>query len=91
MAVPRQIKHRKSNSQKKIFVKINEPKIRHKKKILSHKYGFDEIIGNSLAMQEIFGLIKIGGWHNFRAALDPDLFNLWKPLIPHGVESTWRQ
>jgi DNA-binding NtrC family response regulator len=31
---------------------------RHKKKILSHKYGFDEIIGNSLAMQEVFGLIK---------------------------------
>jgi DNA-binding NtrC family response regulator len=31
---------------------------RHKKKILSHKYGFDEIIGNSQAMQEVFGLIK---------------------------------
>ncbi len=31
---------------------------RHKKKILSHKYGFDEIIGNSPPMQEIFGLIK---------------------------------
>jgi DNA-binding NtrC family response regulator len=31
---------------------------RHKKRILSHKYGFDEIIGNSPPMQEIFGLIK---------------------------------
>src|SRR5512143_670529 len=31
---------------------------RHKKKILSNKYGFDEIIGNSPAMQEVFGLIK---------------------------------
>jgi DNA-binding NtrC family response regulator len=31
---------------------------RYKKKILSHKYGFDEIIGNTVAMQEIFGLIK---------------------------------
>jgi DNA-binding NtrC family response regulator len=31
---------------------------RHQKKILSHKYGFDEIIGNSPAMQEVFGLIK---------------------------------
>lgn len=31
---------------------------RHKKRILSHKYGFDEIIGNSVAMQEVFGLIK---------------------------------
>ncbi len=41
------------------------------------------------ALLTVFGLIKIGGWHEFRAALDPDLFNLWKPLIPHGVESTW--
>lgn len=30
----------------------------HKKRILTHKYGFDEIIGTSLAMQELFGLIK---------------------------------
>ncbi len=31
---------------------------RHKKRILSHKFGFDEIIGNSPPMQEVFGLIK---------------------------------
>ena len=31
---------------------------RHKKQILNHKYGFDEIIGMSRPMQEIFGLIK---------------------------------
>jgi DNA-binding NtrC family response regulator len=30
---------------------------RYKKKILNRKYGFDEIIGTSAAMQEIFGLI----------------------------------
>jgi SSS family solute:Na+ symporter len=41
------------------------------------------------ALLTIFGLIKLGGWHNFRAALEPDLFNLWKPLIPAGVQSTW--
>ncbi|HTT66648.1 MAG TPA: sodium:solute symporter [Gemmatimonadales bacterium] len=41
------------------------------------------------ALLTIFGLIKIGGWHAFRSALDPDLFNLWKPLIPHGLASTW--
>jgi DNA-binding NtrC family response regulator len=29
-----------------------------KKKILTHKYGFDEIIGTSPPMQEVFGLIK---------------------------------
>jgi DNA-binding NtrC family response regulator len=31
---------------------------KYKKKILSHKYGFDEIIGMSPPMQEVFGLIK---------------------------------
>jgi DNA-binding NtrC family response regulator len=31
---------------------------RHKRRILNHKYGFDEIIGMSAPMQEIFGLIK---------------------------------
>jgi SSS family solute:Na+ symporter len=36
-----------------------------------------------------FGLQKLGGWGELRAALDPDMFNLWKPLIPAGVEGTW--
>ncbi|MBE3111329.1 MAG: sodium/solute symporter [Acidobacteria bacterium] len=45
------------------------------------------VIGSVLLT--VFGLIKIGGWHNFRAALDPDLFNLWKPLIPAGIQGTW--
>jgi solute:Na+ symporter, SSS family len=36
-----------------------------------------------------FGLHAIGGWGQFRAALDPDLFNLWKPFLPAGVEGTW--
>ena len=31
---------------------------KHKKQILNHKYGFDEIIGMSKPMQDIFGLIK---------------------------------
>jgi len=31
---------------------------RHKKQLLNHKYGFDEIIGMSNPMQEVFGLIK---------------------------------
>jgi len=41
------------------------------------------------ALLTIFGLAKLGGWSEFRAALDPDLFNLWKPLIPAGMEGTW--
>lgn len=31
---------------------------RHRKKFLGHKYGFDEIIGTSKLMQEVFSLIK---------------------------------
>jgi SSS family solute:Na+ symporter len=41
------------------------------------------------ALLTLFGLSKLGGWHAFRAALDPDMFNLWKPLIPHGMQGTW--
>jgi SSS family solute:Na+ symporter len=36
-----------------------------------------------------FGLKALGGWGELRAALDPDLFNLWKPLVPEGFEGTW--
>jgi SSS family solute:Na+ symporter len=36
-----------------------------------------------------FGLIRLGGWEELRTALGPELFNLWKPLTPPGVESTW--
>lgn len=37
----------------------------------------------------VYGLIKLGGWTELRALCGSDLFNLWKPLIPHGVQSTW--
>ncbi len=36
-----------------------------------------------------FGLAKLGGWSAFRAALPSDMFNLWKPLVPAGMEGTW--
>ena len=36
-----------------------------------------------------FGLRELGGWGGFRASLDPDMFNLWKPLIPEGMTGTW--
>jgi SSS family solute:Na+ symporter len=36
-----------------------------------------------------FGLAKLGGWSELRAALPSDMFNLWKPLIPAGMEGTW--
>jgi SSS family solute:Na+ symporter len=41
------------------------------------------------AVLTAFGLWKIGGWGEFRAALPPDMFNLWKPLVPAGLEGTW--
>jgi len=37
----------------------------------------------------VFGLIKLGGWVELRAVLGSDMFNLWKPLIPAGMEGTW--
>src|SRR5437773_10155811 len=36
-----------------------------------------------------FGLARLGGWAELRAVLGPEPFNLWKPLVPPGVESTW--
>jgi SSS family solute:Na+ symporter len=37
----------------------------------------------------VFGLMKMGGWGALREALGSDMFNLWKPLIPAGLEGTW--
>lgn len=45
------------------------------------------VIGSGLLTW--YGLSALGGWTEFRAALDPDLFNLWKPLIPRGMDGTW--
>jgi SSS family solute:Na+ symporter len=45
------------------------------------------IIGSSLLT--VYGLIQLGGWHELRELAGSDMFNLWKPLIPPGMESTW--
>src|SRR5579863_1064911 len=37
----------------------------------------------------IYGLHKLGGWHELRYWCGSDMFNLWKPLIPAGVQGTW--
>jgi SSS family solute:Na+ symporter len=37
----------------------------------------------------VFGLERLGGWGALRAALDTEMFNLWKPITPAGIESTW--
>ena len=46
------------------------------------------LIGGS-ALLTFYGLHKLGGWGELRAICGSEMFNLWKPLIPAGVESTW--
>jgi solute:Na+ symporter, SSS family len=45
------------------------------------------IIGSALVT--FFGLKALGGWSELRAIVGPEMFNLWKPLVPAGVEGTW--
>src|SRR5215468_6960963 len=37
----------------------------------------------------VFGLYKLGGWHELRYWCGSDMFNLWKPMLPPGVQGTW--
>ena len=46
------------------------------------------LIGGS-ALLTFYGLHKLGGWTELRQICGSDMFNLWKPLTPPGVESTW--
>lgn len=41
------------------------------------------------ALLTYFGLTALGGWGVLRGTLSAEMFNLWKPLIPVGVEWTW--
>src|ERR1051325_6329827 len=36
-----------------------------------------------------YGLAKLGGWHELKRICGSEMFNLWKPLIPPGMEGTW--
>jgi SSS family solute:Na+ symporter len=45
------------------------------------------IIGSALVT--FFGLQALGGWSELRAIIPSDMFNLWKPLVPDGLQSTW--
>src|SRR5437773_9363311 len=40
------------------------------------------VVGSGLLT--IFGLKALGGWGALRVVLDPDMFILWKPLVPPG-------
>jgi len=41
------------------------------------------IIGSGLLT--LYGLKELGGWGELRRIARPEMFNLWKPLIPAGV------
>lgn len=45
------------------------------------------IIGSALVT--FFGLQALGGWSELRSIVGTEMFNLWKPLVPNGIESTW--
>ncbi len=41
------------------------------------------------ALVTYYGLEQIGGWAALKENLGSEAFNLWKPLVPAGVEGTW--
>ena len=41
------------------------------------------------ALLTFYGLHLLGGWGKLREYCGSEMFNLWKPFIPHGVEGTW--
>ena len=45
------------------------------------------VVGSILVT--VFGLQALGGWETLREVCGSDMFNLWKPLVPEGVEGTW--
>jgi SSS family solute:Na+ symporter len=45
------------------------------------------IMGSALVTY--FGLQALGGWGELRNIVGGEMFNLWKPLVPHGVAATW--
>ncbi|NKB89229.1 MAG: sodium/solute symporter [Acidobacteria bacterium] len=45
------------------------------------------VVGSLLVT--VYGLQALGGWGELREVLGADAFNLWKPLVPAGMEGTW--
>jgi SSS family solute:Na+ symporter len=41
------------------------------------------------ALLTIYGLVQLGGWGELRRLCGSDMFNLWKPLLPEGVQGSW--
>jgi solute:Na+ symporter, SSS family len=45
------------------------------------------VIGSALVT--FFGLKALGGWGVLRDVAGSEMFNLWRPIVPAGVEATW--
>ena len=41
------------------------------------------------ALVTYYGLEKLGGWNELRETVESDKFNLWKPIVPAGIEWSW--
>jgi len=37
----------------------------------------------------VYGLNAIGGWDRLYEIVGPEMFNLWKPIVPDGYHATW--
>lgn len=46
------------------------------------------LIGGS-ALATWYGLEALGGWSVLREICGSEMFNLWQPMMPEGVEATW--
>jgi SSS family solute:Na+ symporter len=45
------------------------------------------ILGSILVT--IYGIDALGGWGELREIAGSEMFNLWKPMVPEGMEGTW--
>ncbi|MEX0720469.1 MAG: sodium:solute symporter [Balneolaceae bacterium] len=45
------------------------------------------VFGSFLVL--IYGLNALGGWDKLYEIAGPEMFDLWKPMVPDGVESSW--
>jgi len=48
---------------------------------------FVKIIG--AIMVTYFGLKALGGFDKLKEICGSEMFNLWKPVVPHGLQGTW--
>jgi SSS family solute:Na+ symporter len=46
------------------------------------------LIGGSACLT-FYGLHRLGGWAELHRLCGPEMFSLWRPITPAGVQSTW--